>query len=97
MVGPQSTSYVSRRRMDEADFDPDETDSEGLPLVYNEAKIAEFWRSRPRELATRWAKFGRISGASPLLFMYFMAIRWHCCRRRLPLCCTAVSALHMHG
>lgn len=48
--------------MDEDDFDPDETDSEGLPLVYNEAKIADFWRSRPGELASRWAKFGRISG-----------------------------------
>lgn len=58
----QSTSYVSRRRMDEADFDPNETDSEGLPMVYNETKIAEFWKNRPGELATRWAKFGAISG-----------------------------------
>ena len=93
----QSTSYVSRRRLDAADFDPDETDNEGapvsgalpsrikfyicltlithrcmtlstpdvaagLPLVYNEAKIAAYWSNKPGELARRWAKFARISG-----------------------------------
>jgi hypothetical protein len=52
--------------MDDADFDPDETDEEGLPLVYNEAKIAAFWKGRPGELATRWAKFARISGGGNL-------------------------------
>ena len=93
---PQSTSYVSRRRLDAADFDPDETDNEGahpasathciaplgtvlylvysfrsfhrlagLPLVYNEAKIAAYWRNKPGELARRWANFARISGMPP--------------------------------
>ncbi len=35
----------------------------GLPLVYNEAKIAAYWRNKPGELARRWAKFARISGS----------------------------------
>lgn len=34
-------SYVSRRRMDAADFNPDEVDEDGLPLVYNEEKISQ--------------------------------------------------------
>ena len=34
----------------------------GLPLVYNEAKIAAYWRNKPGELARRWANFARISG-----------------------------------
>ena len=34
----------------------------GLPLVYNEAKIAAYWGNKPGELAKRWAKFARISG-----------------------------------
>ena len=58
---PQEVSYVSRRRMDAADFDPDEVDDEGLPLVYNEEKIAAFWGSRPGELAGRWATFATVS------------------------------------
>ena len=57
----QETSYVSRRRLDAADFDPNEVDEEGLPLVYNEEAIAAFWRGRPGELTTRWAKFAGIS------------------------------------
>ena len=57
----QAVSYVSRRRLDAADFDLDATDEEGLPLVYNEAAIAAFWRRRPGELAARWAKFAGIS------------------------------------
>lgn len=32
-------SYVSRRRLDDVDFDPDEVDAEGLPLVYNEEAL----------------------------------------------------------
>jgi len=59
------TSYVSRQRMQDADFDPDAVDGEGLPLVYNEARIAEFWKGRPGELAGRWGKF--IAVATPWL------------------------------
>ena len=36
----QGTSYVSRRRLDDADFDPNAVDEDGLPLVYNEQRIA---------------------------------------------------------
>ncbi len=54
-------SYVSRRRLDAADFDPDETDSDGLPLVYNEERIAAYWGGRPGELAGRWGSFAAIS------------------------------------
>jgi aarF domain-containing kinase len=57
----QAVSYVSRRRMDEADFDPDEVDEEGLPLVYNEERISAFWSARLGELASRWASFAAIS------------------------------------
>jgi hypothetical protein len=53
----REVSYVSRRRMDDASFDPDAVDDEGLPIVYNEARIADFWRTRPGELAARWTKF----------------------------------------
>jgi hypothetical protein len=55
-------SYVSRRRLDADDFDPDAVDEEGLPLVYNEARIAAFWGKRPGELASRWTRFAAISG-----------------------------------
>ena len=34
---------------------------DGLPLVYNEERIAEFWKTRPGELASRWARFARIA------------------------------------
>ncbi|KAJ9520016.1 hypothetical protein QJQ45_029968, partial [Haematococcus lacustris] len=54
-------SYVSRRRLDAADFDPDAVDEDGLPLVYNEQRIAGYWGSRPGELLGRWAKFTAIS------------------------------------
>lgn len=54
-------SYVSRQRMRMADFDPDAVDEEGLPLVYNEDRIAEFWKKRPGELASRWTRFAGIS------------------------------------
>ena len=56
-----AVSYVSRRRLDEADFDPDEVDVEGLPLVYNEDKINSYWRGRLGELAGRWASFAGIA------------------------------------
>ena len=36
--GPQEISYVSRRRMDDATFDPDAVDADGQPLVYNEVR-----------------------------------------------------------
>ena len=52
---PQASSYVSRRRLDDADFDPEAVDEEGLPLVYNEERIAAFWSGRPGELAGRCA------------------------------------------
>ena len=58
----QEISYVSRRRLDAADFDPNEVDEDGLPLVYNEESIAGYWRGRPGELASRWTKFAGISG-----------------------------------
>jgi hypothetical protein len=62
----REVSYVSKRRLDAADFDPDAVDAEGLPLVYNEEAIAVFWKARPGEMAGRWAKFAGISGAWPL-------------------------------
>jgi hypothetical protein len=34
----------------------------GLPLVYNEARIASFWGKRPGELASRWTRFAAVSG-----------------------------------
>lgn len=34
----------------------------GLPLVYNEARIAAFWGKRPGELASRWTRFAAVSG-----------------------------------
>lgn len=43
------------------DFDPNEVDEEGLPLVYNEDKINTFWSARLGELAGRWASFAGIS------------------------------------
>ena len=43
----QAVSYVSRRRMDHPDFDPYEVDADGLPLVYNEERIAGFWKGKP--------------------------------------------------
>ena len=58
----QEISYVSRRRLDAADFDPNEVDEDGLPLVYNEESIAGYWRGRPGELASRWTKVAGISG-----------------------------------
>ncbi|GAB4820938.1 hypothetical protein N2152v2_007984 [Parachlorella kessleri] len=54
-------SYVSRRRLDALDFDPYEVDEDGLPLVYNEERIAAFWKGRPGELTARWTGFGRVS------------------------------------
>ncbi|KAG2496070.1 hypothetical protein HYH03_005989 [Edaphochlamys debaryana] len=57
----RSVSYVSRRRLDSADFDPDEVDEDGLPLVYNEERIASYWSGRPGELAGRWTKFAAVS------------------------------------
>ncbi|GFR44520.1 hypothetical protein Agub_g5787, partial [Astrephomene gubernaculifera] len=57
----RSVSYVSRRRLDSADFDPDAVDGEGLPLVYNEARIAAYWGGRPGELAGRWTQFAAVS------------------------------------
>jgi hypothetical protein len=50
-------SYVSRRRLDDEDFDPNAVDEDGLPLVYNEQRIANFWGKRPGELAGRWTKW----------------------------------------
>jgi hypothetical protein len=58
----QAVSYVSRRRLDEAGFDLEAVDEEGLPFVYNEARIAAFWGNRPGELASRWTRFAAISG-----------------------------------
>jgi len=56
-----AVSYVSRRRLDEADFDPDEVDEEGLPLIYNEDKINAYWAGRLGELASRWGSFAGIA------------------------------------
>ena len=108
LLTSQSTSYVSRRRLDAADFDPDETDNEGavvsgalpgvsgggdpsascahhsecaagLPLVYNEAKIAAYWRNKPGELARRWGKFARISGVALVQALIDMPVSgWAC-------------------
>jgi hypothetical protein len=65
----QAVSYVSRRRLDADDFDPDAVDEEGLPLVYNEARIAAFWSKRPGELASRWTRFAAISGERIILLL----------------------------
>lgn len=62
LVLSQAVSYVSRRRLDADDFDPDAVDEEGLPLVYNESRIAGFWSKRPGELASRWTRFAAIAG-----------------------------------
>ena len=32
--------------MDQPDFDPYEIDADGLPLVYNEERIATFWKGK---------------------------------------------------
>jgi len=55
-------SYVSRRRMDDAGFDSDAVDADGLPLVYNEQRIADYWKGKPGELLKRWTRFTAISG-----------------------------------
>ncbi|KAL3161747.1 hypothetical protein ABBQ38_008842 [Trebouxia sp. C0009 RCD-2024] len=47
--------------MDHPDFDPYEVDADGLPLVYNEERIAGFWKGKPGELTSRWARFAAIS------------------------------------
>eukprot|EP00775_Hariotina_reticulata_P011760 gene11760-11906_t len=57
----KAISYVSRRRLDDEGFDLEAVDEEGLPLVYNEARIAAFWSKRPGELASRWTRFAAIS------------------------------------
>lgn len=54
-------SYVSRRRMEIDGFDADAVDAEGLPLVYNEERIAAFWKQRPGELTSRWTRFAGIA------------------------------------
>lgn len=33
-----------------------------MKQVYNEAKIADYWGSRPGELLGRWTRFTAISG-----------------------------------
>ena len=40
-------------------------DDEGLPLVYNEKRIAAFWSGRPGELTSRWTNF--VAVAAPWL------------------------------
>lgn len=42
----------------------------GLPLVYNEARIAAFWGKRPGELASRWTRFAAVSGEQLFLFRH---------------------------
>jgi hypothetical protein len=54
-------SYVSRRRLEIAGFDVNAVDEDGLPLVYNETRIAEYWKTRPGELAARWTRFAGIA------------------------------------
>jgi aarF domain-containing kinase len=55
---------VSRRRLDSVDFDPDAVDEDGLPVVYNEEKIAAFWGKKPTELLGRWTRATAIAGGS---------------------------------
>lgn len=50
--------------MDDATFDPDAVDEDGLPLVYNEQRIASFWRKRPGELTGD--KPGFVTTTTPL-------------------------------
>jgi hypothetical protein len=71
----QAASYVSRRRLDSEDFNPEAVDEEGLPLVYNEARIAAYWKGRPGELASRWAKFAGVSGEPQPLPSFFPFLR----------------------
>ncbi len=63
----QSMSYVSRRRMDDPTFDSDAVDEEGLPIVYNEQRIAEYCEWRRAELTLwgwgqGWQVQGMLSG-----------------------------------
>ncbi|KAF5837147.1 hypothetical protein DUNSADRAFT_4767 [Dunaliella salina] len=61
MRNVKSMSYVSRRRMDDPTFDADAVDEEGIPLVYNEQRIAEYWSKRPGEMIKRWTRFTAVS------------------------------------
>ena len=38
-----------------------QVDEEGLPLIYNEEKIAAYWKGKPGELLGRWTRFTAIS------------------------------------
>ncbi len=60
--------------MDSADFDADEVDEDGLPLVYNEQRIASFWKGRPGELASRWARFGAVAGVCSQQHAYLLVV-----------------------
>jgi len=48
--------------MDQADFDPYEIDTDGLPLVYNEERIASFWKGKPGKHASCY----HLATSSPL-------------------------------
>lgn len=49
----QEVSYVSRRRMDAADFDPNEVDEDGLPLVGAAAALSSAAEAASRERCRR--------------------------------------------
>eukprot|EP00798_Chlamydomonas_sp_ICE-L_P020473 gene20473-27261_t len=92
----KSVSYVSRRRMDKGDFDPDAVDDEGLPLVYNEEKLSAFWSNRPGELASRFTRFTSIS-APWLASLANAAIQGKLEERQVGLAKTAVENLEKLG
>lgn len=75
----QAASYVSRRRLDDEDFDPDAVDDEGLPLVYNEQRIAAFWSTRPGELASRCAPLLSVCFGVALSVCLLASARAVCC------------------
>lgn len=87
-------SYVSRR-LSEVD-DISQVDEDGLPLIYNEAKIAAYWKKKPTELISRWTRFTAIS--LPWLTKLFNAfLSGNLATRQVELASDAVDNLEKLG
>ena len=71
-------------------------DEDGLPLVYNEERLSQFWSKRPGELAGRWANFAAIS-APWLTSMANAVISGRLAERQAPLAAAAVENLEKLG
>eukprot|EP00439_Symbiodinium_sp_Y106_P004801 s5089_g1.t1 len=63
-------SFVSQQAA--ADSDVNAVDADGLPLVYSVERIAQFWDTKPGELADRWSRFLRIS--TPFITRFFYSV-----------------------